>query len=287
MTETVNVFILINIKCYVLRSSLFATKLKIICKNLVTKISNFFNWEITRLIQFHDCLFIEPRISWWSEAQTILTCTGHWPVRNSAKLNLYQFPLCHVASQLDVVTLSSKVFPSCTIQNNCGNFFNLDSRFAKADRRLGPVYMERLGGNPPVFAIFHTVTPTYHVNLIKLKWEIIWPGGLTTYTWTLQVFKMCTCGWTVYFHNHIWPTFVILTAFVFRSYCYYYFKLKGEKPVIQQSYWNEILSNSNSLSVDPIKWLFGHFYNGNLIIKSIIIYFTVCEIYWGKKMKHV
>ena len=53
-----------------------------------------------------------------------------------------QFPLCRVASQLDVVTLSSNVFPSCTIQNNCGNFFNLDSRFAKAGRRLGPVYME-------------------------------------------------------------------------------------------------------------------------------------------------
>ena len=47
-----------------------------------------------------------------------------------------------VTSQLDVVTLSSNVFPSCTIQNNCGNFFNLDSRFAKAGRRLGPFYME-------------------------------------------------------------------------------------------------------------------------------------------------
>ena len=33
-------------------------------------------------------------------------------------------------------------FPSCTIQNNCGNFFYLDSRFAKAGRRLGPVDME-------------------------------------------------------------------------------------------------------------------------------------------------
>ena len=37
---------------------------------------------------------------------------------------------------------SSNVFPSCTIQNNCGNFFNLGSRFAKAGRPLGPVYME-------------------------------------------------------------------------------------------------------------------------------------------------
>ena len=95
-----------------------------------------------RLIQLYDCLFIEPRISWWSEKQTILTCTSQWPVCNSAKLNLYQFPLCHVASQLDEVTLSSNVFPFCTIQNNCGNFFNLDSRFAKSGRRLEPVYME-------------------------------------------------------------------------------------------------------------------------------------------------
>ena len=112
-------------------------------KKLFIKISKFFfNLKNTRLIQSHDCLFIEPRISWWSETQAILTCTSHWTVCNSAKLNLYQFPLCHVASQLDEVTLSSNVFPSRTIQNNCGNFFNLDSRFAKAGRRLGPVYME-------------------------------------------------------------------------------------------------------------------------------------------------
>ena len=58
------------------------------------------------------------------------------------------FPLCRVALQLDVVTLSSNVFPSCTIQDNCGNLFNLDSRFAKAGRRLGPVYMEM--GDPKV-----------------------------------------------------------------------------------------------------------------------------------------
>ena len=131
MTETFNVFILINTKCYVLRSSLFATKLKIICKNLVTK-SNpisrlFIHWAKNKL---------------WSETQTILTCTSQWPGCNSAKLNLYQFPLCSVASQLDVVRLSSNVFPSCTIQNNCGNFFNLDSRFAKAGSRLRPFYME-------------------------------------------------------------------------------------------------------------------------------------------------
>ena len=54
----------------------------------------------------------------------------------------YQFPLYRVTSELDVVALSSNVFHSCTIQKNCGNFFNLDSRFAKAGRRLGALYME-------------------------------------------------------------------------------------------------------------------------------------------------
>ena len=111
-------------------------------RTLIHKNVEVFSWEITRLIKFHDCLFFEPRISWWSETEAIMTCTSHWPVCNCAKLNLYQFPLCRVASQLDVVTLSSNVFPSCTIQNNCGNFFNLDSRFAKAGRRFEPVYME-------------------------------------------------------------------------------------------------------------------------------------------------
>ena len=43
--------------------------------------------------------------------------------------------------QLDVVTFSSNIFSSCAIQNNCGNFFKLDSHFAKAGRRLGSVYM--------------------------------------------------------------------------------------------------------------------------------------------------
>ena len=37
---------------------------------------------------------------------------------------------------------TSLLFPSCTIRNNCGNFFNLDSRFVKAGKRLGPVYIE-------------------------------------------------------------------------------------------------------------------------------------------------
>ena len=100
--------------------------------------SKFFNWEITRLIQFHDCLFIVGEV----RRKQFL----HVPVTDRLAIpqNLIyiNFPLCRVASQLDVVTLSSNVFPSCTIQNNCGNFFNLDSRFAKAGRRLDPAYME-------------------------------------------------------------------------------------------------------------------------------------------------
>ena len=47
----------------------------------------------------------------------------------------------HVPVTDRFATLSSNVFPSCTIQNNCGNFFNLDSRLSKAGRRLGPVYI--------------------------------------------------------------------------------------------------------------------------------------------------
>ena len=65
---------------------LICNKIKNYLQNLFTKMSKFFNWEITRLIQFHDCLFIEPRTSWWSETQTILPCTSHWSVCNSAKL---------------------------------------------------------------------------------------------------------------------------------------------------------------------------------------------------------
>ena len=45
-------------------------------KNLFTKMSKSFNWEITRLIQFHDCLFIDPRISWWSDSYMHQSLTG-------------------------------------------------------------------------------------------------------------------------------------------------------------------------------------------------------------------
>ena len=164
MTETFNVFILINIKCYVVRSSQLTTKLKIICKNLFTKMSKFFNLLITRLIQFHDWLFIDPRISWWSETQTILTCTCHWPACNSAKLNLYQFPLCRVALQLDLVILSSNFFPSCTIQNNCGNFFNLDSRFSK--RRQVDAYSCLHGGGSPHVSEMTRLGRVTHLSII-------------------------------------------------------------------------------------------------------------------------
>ena len=117
-------------------------------KNLFTKMSTFFNWEITRLTQFYVCLFIEPRISWWSETQTVLTCTSHWPVCNSAKLNSYQFPLCHVASQLDVMTLSSNVFPLVRYRITVEISLIWIVVFAKAGRRLEPVYMK--GGGPQV-----------------------------------------------------------------------------------------------------------------------------------------
>ena len=38
-----------------------------------------------------------------------------------------------------------------------------------------------------------------------------------------QVFKLCTWSCTMYLHNYIWPTFVILAAFLFPFYYYYFF----------------------------------------------------------------
>ena len=99
-------------------------------KNLFIKMSMFFNWKkhqtnpISRLFIYR--------------AKNKLV---KWDANNSymyKSLTGLQFRKTYrVASQSDVVTLSSNVFPSCTIQNNCGNFFNLDSRFAKVGRRLG------------------------------------------------------------------------------------------------------------------------------------------------------
>ena len=111
-------------------------------KNLFTKMSKFFNWETTRLIQFHDCLFIDPRISWWSDSYMYQSLTG----LQFRKTSFISIPILsrRIAARCSDTLFehSSNVFPSCTIQNNCGNFFNLDTRFAKAGRRLGPVYME-------------------------------------------------------------------------------------------------------------------------------------------------
>ena len=53
-------------------------------------------------------------------------------------------------------------------------------------------------------------------------------GGLPTTR--EQVSKLCTWGCTMYFHNYIWPNFVILAAFVFPFYLFIYlfFQLKRE-----------------------------------------------------------
>ena len=124
-----------------------------------------------------------------------------------------------------------------------GNFFNLDSHFARAGRRLRSVLHG--GGGPQVseVTLLGRVTrlsllqsliwspPAYHVNLIKLKWEIILTGGLPTTR--EQVSKLCTWGCTMYLHNYIWPIFVILAAFVFPFYFYYHYHFsQKEKTVI-------------------------------------------------------
>ena len=63
---------------------------------------------------------------------------------------------------------------------------------------------------------------------------------------------------------------------------FFFFQLKRENRYLA-ILLNEILRvNSNSFSPYPIKWLFSQLYNCNLIIKSTIIYFTICEIWWEK-----
>ena len=87
----------------------------------------------------------------------------------------------------------------------------------------------------------------------------------------------------MYLHNYIWPTFVILAASVFPFYLFIFFLVKKRKPFFSNPIRSsERFSNSNILSAYPIKWLFRQIYNRNLIIESIIIYFTIREIYWEK-----
>ena len=99
-----------------------------------------------------------------------------------------------------------------------------------------------------------------------------------------QVFKLLTWGRTMYFHNYVWPGFVILASFVFRFYfccCrffFFFFLIKRRKR-------NEILSNS--LSADPIKWLFSQFYNCNLIKHNYLHYQYVKFIGKNKNKKQV
>ena len=62
-----------------------------------------------------------------------------------------------------------------------------------------------------------------------------------------------------------------------------FFLVKKRKPLFSNPIrWSERFRNSNILSGYPIKWLFRRIYNRNLIIGSIVIYFTICEIYWEK-----
>ena len=47
---------------------------------------------------------------------------------------------------------------------------------------LGPVYME-VGDPTQIGEVTCGGYPNYHVHVIKLKWEIIWTGGVTPPTW--------------------------------------------------------------------------------------------------------
>ena len=104
------------------------------------KLSKFFKWET--LGQSNFTTDIEPRRSWWSETQTVLTCTRHWPVCDSAKLmNSHYVASRRVVVRWSDTLFESRFFPLVRFRLTVTrNFFNLDSRFA--GRRLRPVYME-------------------------------------------------------------------------------------------------------------------------------------------------
>ena len=64
-----------------------------------------------------------------------------------------------------------------------------------------------------------------------------------------------------------------------------FFLVKKRKPLFSNPIrWSERFSNSNILSAYHIKWLFRQIYNRNLIIGSIVIYFTIINVkFIGKK----
>ena len=89
-------------------------------------------------------------------------------------------------------------------------------------------------------AISHTVTPTFYVNLIKLKWEITRTGGLPhlhenrSLNCVLEVVQ-CICiiisDQPLLFWLPFCSHFIIII-----------FLIKMRKPLFQRtSYWNEIL----------------------------------------------
>ena len=109
-------------------------------KKIFIKISKFFELKkhqtnpVSRLFIYRA----KNKLVKWDASNSYL----HQSLTGLQFRKTYRFALCRVASQLDAATISSNVFSSCTIQNNCGNLFSLYSYFTKAGRRLGPVYME-------------------------------------------------------------------------------------------------------------------------------------------------
>ena len=121
---------------------------------------------------------------------------------------------------------------------------------------------------------------TVQYSIKKKKWT---STIFSRPSWEL-VFKLCTWGCTIYLHNYISPTFVVLVTFLSRFYCYFFYHFLFSNPIEMKYY----VIYSHRLSADPIKWLFSQLHNYNLIKHNYLLYNmwnllqekTWTEIFW-------
>ena len=80
--------------------------------------SKFFKLRNHQTNPIHDCLLIDPRISWWSDSYMYRSLTGF----QFRKTSFISIPIMsrRIADRCSdtLFERSSNVFPSCTIQNN-------------------------------------------------------------------------------------------------------------------------------------------------------------------------
>ena len=126
------------------------------------------------------------------------------------------------------------------MQNNCGNFFNLDSRFAKAGRRLGPVYMEvGVPGQASELTLLGRVTRlsiqsinghphlSYKLDQIKMRdYSDRWVTHLHVNRSLNCVIEVVQCICIIISDQPL----LLMGSFVFPFY-YYYFLVKKRTPL--------------------------------------------------------